>query len=249
MITITLLPTHSPSHLNTWPYHFKLLSCTFWKISPTFAIPVIFPFLILSSLVTQIIHLNTIISAIYCDLFTAHVGPPTLVFARVHVRFFIHIMYCHYILIWQSILPIAPLDFLTRHSIVRLPCFAIRCRTANIASAIPLPGIKPNCASLSLLSIILSKIVKVYQLHPSAVPTIVDVSLLYINWYNQTISPLRWYILLLVYTLRQIDNMSIPSSPKHIHTYSGIPSLSVVLPFFIRDNVTLQYLIPTDSLS
>ena len=94
----------------------------FLDISPTFAIPVIFSFLILSSLVTQIIHLNTIISATYCDLFTVHVGP-TLVFARVHVRFFIHILllHCHYILIWQSILPIAPLDFLTRHSIVRHP--------------------------------------------------------------------------------------------------------------------------------
>ena len=57
--------------------------------------------------------------------------------------------------------------------------------------------------------------------------------------YNQTISPLRLYILLLVYTLHQIDNMSIPISPKRIHTSSGIPSISVISPFVIRDNVSL----------
>ena len=135
------LPTHSSYHLNTWPCHFKLLSCTILDISPTFAIPVIFSFLILSSLVTQIIHRH-LLWFIHCPC------RPTLVFARVHVRFFIHTLYWHYLLIWQSILHIAPLDCLTRHYIVRLPCFAIRCRTANIASAIPLPGIKPNCASL-----------------------------------------------------------------------------------------------------
>ena len=49
-ITITLLPTHSSCLLNTCPYHFKLLSCTFLDISPTVAIPVILSFLILPSL-------------------------------------------------------------------------------------------------------------------------------------------------------------------------------------------------------
>ena len=176
-------------------------------------------------------------------------------------RFYIHILYYHYKLIWPSLLHIVPPDFLTGHSIVRLfyiyichniqscfPCISIRCRTANIASAIPLPGIKPSGASPSLLSIIISQIIKVYQLYPSAIPTILDVSLLFINWYTQTISPLHWHILLLVYTLHHIDNMSTPSSPKHIHTSSGIPSISVVSPFFIRGHVTLQYLIPADSL-
>ena len=38
------------------PYHFKLLSWTFLDISPTFAIPLILSFLILSSLVTPPIH-------------------------------------------------------------------------------------------------------------------------------------------------------------------------------------------------
>ena len=43
-------------------------------------------------------------------------------------------------------------------------CFSISCRTANIASVVPLPGMKPNCSSpivvssLSLLSMILSQI-------------------------------------------------------------------------------------------
>ena len=57
---------HSLAHtcfslLNTLPYNFKLLSCTFLDISPTFAIPLILSFLILSSLVTPLIHLNTLI--------------------------------------------------------------------------------------------------------------------------------------------------------------------------------------------
>ena len=52
-ITITLLPTYSSSHLNTCPYHFNLLSCTFLDIS----------LLILPSLVTPLIHLNILISA------------------------------------------------------------------------------------------------------------------------------------------------------------------------------------------
>ena len=45
----------------------------FLDISPTFAITLILSFLILSSLVTPLIHLNTFISATYCDFFTAHV--------------------------------------------------------------------------------------------------------------------------------------------------------------------------------
>ena len=72
-ITTTLLPIHSSSLLKTCPYHFKLLSCTFLDISPTFANPLILSFLILSSLVIPLIHLNTLISATYCDFFTAHV--------------------------------------------------------------------------------------------------------------------------------------------------------------------------------
>ncbi len=55
---ITLLPTYYSSLLNTCPYHFNLLSCIFLDISPTFAVP-----LILSSLVTPLIHLNILISA------------------------------------------------------------------------------------------------------------------------------------------------------------------------------------------
>ena len=62
-IPITLLSTHSSSLLNTCPYHFNLLSCTFLDISHTFVVPLILSFQILSSLVTPIIHLNILISA------------------------------------------------------------------------------------------------------------------------------------------------------------------------------------------
>ena len=58
----------------------------FLDISPTFAIPLILSFLILSSLVTPLIHLNTIISATYCDFFTAHVEST--------LGFFISATYC-----------------------------------------------------------------------------------------------------------------------------------------------------------
>ena len=61
-IHITLLPTYSYSLLKTCPYHFNLLSCTFLDISPTFVVPLIMSFLILSSLVTPLIHLNIFIS-------------------------------------------------------------------------------------------------------------------------------------------------------------------------------------------
>ena len=73
-INITHLPTHPSSHLNTCPYHFKLyFPAFFWDISPTFAISLILSFLILSGLVTPLIHINTLISATYCDFSTAHV--------------------------------------------------------------------------------------------------------------------------------------------------------------------------------
>ena len=52
--SITLLPTYSSSLLNTCPYHFNLLSCTFLDISPTFAVPLILSFLILSELERQL---------------------------------------------------------------------------------------------------------------------------------------------------------------------------------------------------
>ena len=78
-IPITLLPTYS-SLLNTCPYHFNLLSCTFLDIAPTFVVPLILSFLILSSLVTPLIHLNILISAtsnfFSCAFFTAQVSAP-----------------------------------------------------------------------------------------------------------------------------------------------------------------------------
>ena len=40
-IPITLFPTCSSSVLNTCPYHFNVLSCTFLDISPTFVVPLI----------------------------------------------------------------------------------------------------------------------------------------------------------------------------------------------------------------
>ena len=79
-IAIILLPTCSSSLLNTCPYHVNLLSCTFFDISPTFVVSLILSFLILSSLVTQLIHLNILISAtsnfFSCAFFTAQVLAP-----------------------------------------------------------------------------------------------------------------------------------------------------------------------------
>ena len=76
-IPITLFPTYSSSLLETSPYHFNLLSCTFLDIYPTFVVPLILSFLILSILVTPLIHLNILISAtsnfFSCAFFTAHV--------------------------------------------------------------------------------------------------------------------------------------------------------------------------------
>ena len=82
-IPITLFPTYSSSLLETCPYHFNLLSCTFLDISPTFVVPLILSFLILYILVTPLIHLNILISAtsnfFSCAFFTAHVSAPLLV--------------------------------------------------------------------------------------------------------------------------------------------------------------------------
>ena len=82
-IAITLLPTHSSSLISTCPYHFNLLSCTFLDISPTFVVPIILSFLILSSLVTPLIHLIILISAtsnfFYCAFFTAQVSAPYII--------------------------------------------------------------------------------------------------------------------------------------------------------------------------
>ena len=80
---ITLLPTYSSSLLNTHPCRFNLLSSTFLDISPSFVVPLILSFLILSSLVTPLIHLNILISAtsnfFSCAFFTAHVSAPYII--------------------------------------------------------------------------------------------------------------------------------------------------------------------------
>ena len=82
-IPITILPTYSSSLLNTCPYYFNLVSCTFLDIYPTFVIPLILSFLIPSSLVTPLIHLNILISAksnfFCCAFFTAHVSAPYII--------------------------------------------------------------------------------------------------------------------------------------------------------------------------
>ena len=65
-IVITLLPTLFVFSSQYMPIPLQprvLLSCTFLDISPTFAVPLILSFLILSSLVTPLIHLNIFISA------------------------------------------------------------------------------------------------------------------------------------------------------------------------------------------
>ena len=63
--------------------HFNLLSALSLAISPTFVVPLIISFLILSSLVTPLIHLNILISAtsnlFYCAFFTALVSAPYII--------------------------------------------------------------------------------------------------------------------------------------------------------------------------
>ena len=78
--TIALLPTYCSSLRITCPYHFNLVSCTFFVISPTFVVPLILSFLILSSFVTPHIHRSILISATSnffpCAFFNAHVSAP-----------------------------------------------------------------------------------------------------------------------------------------------------------------------------
>ena len=63
--------------LITYPYHRIMRFWSFFKISPTFVLPLIFSFLILSNLVTPHIHRNIFIYAtaifLCAFLFTAHV--------------------------------------------------------------------------------------------------------------------------------------------------------------------------------
>ena len=77
-ITVALLPTQCSSLRITCPYHFNLLSCTFFVISPTFVVHLILSFLILSSFVTPHIHRSILISAtstfFSCAFFNAHVS-------------------------------------------------------------------------------------------------------------------------------------------------------------------------------
>ena len=79
-IATTLLPTYSSSLLNACSYHVNLRSCTFMDISPTFVVPLILSYLILSSLLTPLIHLYILISAtsnlFSCAFFTAQVSAP-----------------------------------------------------------------------------------------------------------------------------------------------------------------------------
>ena len=76
-------PSPSLSCLRIILLFFYLLSCTFLNISPTFVVPLIISFLILSSLVAPLIHLNILISAtsnfFSCAFFTAQVSAPCII--------------------------------------------------------------------------------------------------------------------------------------------------------------------------
>ena len=82
-IPITLFPTFSSSPPKACPYHFNLLSCTFLDISPTFVVPLILSFLILSILVTPLIHLNILNSStsnfFFCAFLAAPVSAPYII--------------------------------------------------------------------------------------------------------------------------------------------------------------------------
>ena len=79
-IAITVLSTVSFYLLNSCPYRFNLLSCSFLDISPTSAVPLIPSFIIMSTLVTPHIHINILIPTasnfFSCAFFTAHVSAP-----------------------------------------------------------------------------------------------------------------------------------------------------------------------------
>ena len=59
-IPIALFPTYSSPLLITYPYHRILRSWTFFEVSPTFVLPLILSYIILSNLVTPHIHRNFI---------------------------------------------------------------------------------------------------------------------------------------------------------------------------------------------
>ena len=75
----TLFPTYSSSLLETCPYHFNLLSCTFLDISPTFVVPLILSFIILSCNCTSCL----IEQATYFMCDTYYVGKCNIIVASV----------------------------------------------------------------------------------------------------------------------------------------------------------------------
>src|SRR6185503_6232469 len=70
-ISFTTLTASVSSLLNTCPSHLNLFSPILSTIEATPILPLIYSFLILSSLVTPLIHLNILISAtlILCSIF------------------------------------------------------------------------------------------------------------------------------------------------------------------------------------
>ena len=126
-IAITLLPTYPSSLLNTCPYHFNLLSCTFLDISLTFVVPLILSFPILSSLVTLRIHLNILIFAtpnfFSCAFFTPQVSAPYIIAGLTTL------LYTYF-----------PLDSQTYSSVAQNPRF-------------PLPVFHPNCFIITYIQV------------------------------------------------------------------------------------------------
>ena len=115
-------------------------------------------------------------------------------------------------------------------------CFSITCLAANMASVIPLPGMKPNCSSpmlvsfLSLLPVILSQIIMVlyiiilmplYFRQSSLSP------LLFEDWYNHTEIVSRSKI----FCSRSNNIIFTPSSPKLFQTSTGITSGPIAFSF------------------
>ena len=141
-----------------------------------FAIPLILLFLILSTLVTPLISFPTYI-VVY--------SLPTYIGFCPCSRSFIHIPHYHYIIIWRYLLPqLLRLHTSWRGTLSHAFSRAIYILYSHVFRVSPyvaaprvlhppslyMPGMKPKCASINLLSIIISKIFKVYQLYPSAIP-------------------------------------------------------------------------------
>ena len=126
---------------------------------------------------------------------------------------------CIFIIKRRTLLPQIPPNFLPRNPIIWLlwvnkhfcisRCFSTTCLAANIASVVPLLGMKPNCSS-PVACLLPQPSVNysfpnlhrnIYHLEASIIPTIRDVPFLFDDWYYHTVPPFLRHLLLLEHRL------------------------------------------------